>query len=264
MATFLRFPFPFLLIPTLALASAQQGYEGCTRPFLKSAASSYVAAQSAGSLEPLSLAPAVVFVENGRPGGVAAGMLSRPLAVAHSRSTYDTAGCATYTELVVTDPSHPYVLGSQIRYDPLTGEIVDMETMVTDDGDWLFDAAGTLRWAEREDWGEIPEAERDSRETIKAAGDAYCDVFSDKSVVVPWGQPCARLEGGAYTGNGGPNDRCDVGIPDGVELVERRYVIDEVLGTVDIMLRFAGLPDSHEFRVENGKLRYVHTMTVME
>ncbi len=80
---------------------------------------------------------------------------------------------------------------------------------------------------------------------------------------MPWGRPCARLEGGSYTGNGGPSDKCDVGIPNGVALTNRHYVIDETVGAVDVMMTFASLPDSHEFRVEGGKLRFVHTMSVM-
>lgn len=71
-----------------------------------------------------------------------------------------------------------------------------------------------------------------------------------------------------YTGKGQASDRCDVGIPNGVKLVNRQYVIDEEYGTVDVQMDFAGtagvgggLPDSHEFRVESGKLRYVHTLS---
>jgi hypothetical protein len=45
--------------------------------------------------------------------------------------------------------------------------------------------------------------------------------------------------------------------------------VDEVLGTVQVYCTFgtggpgggSGAPDSHLFRVENGKLRYVHTLT---
>ena len=50
----------------------------------------------------------------------------------------------------------------------------------------------------------IPEADRDSRETLIKAADAYLNLFNDKSVVVPWGTPCVRLEGGLYTGKGAP------------------------------------------------------------
>jgi hypothetical protein len=63
-------------------------------------------------------------------------------------------------------------------------------------------------------------------------------------------------------GKGTPTDKCDVGIPSNIDLKNRRYVIDETLGTVDVFLSFAGnLPDSHEFRIESGKIRYVHTLT---
>ena len=76
------------------------------------------------------------------------------------------------------------------------------------------------------------------------------------------GQPCERLEGGSYTGSGKPTDSCNVGVPSGVIIKDRKYVIDETVGTVDIFNNFAGSPDTHEFRIENGKLRYVHTMSV--
>ena len=49
----------------------------------------------------------------------------------------------------------------------------------------------------------------------------------------------------------------------GVKLVNRRYVIDETIGAVDVFIDFASVPDSHEFRIEKGKIRYVHTITVM-
>jgi len=101
---------------------------------------------------------------------------------------------------------------------------------------------------------------------IQAAADAYLDIFKDKTVKVPWGTPCDRLEGGSYTGTGSATDSCNVGIPNNIDLVNRRYVVDETLGTVDVFLAFGGAtgrPDSHEFRIESGKIRYVHTLTVM-
>jgi hypothetical protein len=71
------------------------------------------------------------------------------------------------------------------------------------------------------------------------------------------------VEGGFSTGNGSASDRCDVGIPEGVSLTNRKYVMDETVGAVDVMLSFNGIPDSHEFRIKGGKIRYVHTLTVM-
>ena len=47
--------------------------------------------------------------------------------------------------------------------------------------------------------------------------------------------------------------------------MERRYVIDGSVGSVGVFLVFGGggtrLPDSHEFRVEGRKIRYVHSVT---
>ncbi|KAK4226058.1 hypothetical protein QBC38DRAFT_481653 [Podospora fimiseda] len=249
------------MLATAALVGLAQA-QGCTREFLKAAADSFVAAQQAGN--PSLLAPVsanTVYHENFKPATLASGILKTPLKIDHNRSSLDTTLCATYTEIVSATGSKPYVVGVQLFF---TNQVITKaDVLVTTTGDWLFNATGTLNWAKKEDWGTIPEGKRDSRAVIKAAGDAYADIFSNKSVVVPWGRPCSRLEGGMYTGNGGPNDRCDVGIPSGVSLVDRRYVIDETVGAVSIFLSFSGIPDSHEFRVEGGKLRFVHTITVM-
>ncbi|CAI4218500.1 unnamed protein product [Parascedosporium putredinis] len=220
----------------------------CTREFLTDATTTYLAAQAAGDAAGvLALASdALVYTENFKPADAAAGILATALVVDHDFSLLDTTQCATFTEL--------------------DGVVAKMESIITTTGDWLFNAADTLKYASAEDWSEIPEAERAERDVIQAAGDAYCDIFMDKTTEVPWGQPCARLEGGAYTGRGQPTDSCSVGIPDNVPLVNRRYVIDEVFGSVDIFMDFNGengIPDSHMFRVESGKLRFVHTITNM-
>ncbi|RPA79678.1 hypothetical protein BJ508DRAFT_210985 [Ascobolus immersus RN42] len=266
---------PFLLILPLILGttSSRPRRAPCPRSTLQSLTTAYITAQTTGTLTPLTTAnftlpptSAGSYHENFRPTSPSTGILSTPLKIDHAKSYHDTTSCATYTELIITDPTHPYVLGTQIYLAADGTTIAKVDTLVTDAGDWLFNATGTLRWARSEDWGVIPEAARDTREVIQAAADAYLDVFSDKSVQVPWGYPCARLEGGSYTGRGGEGDRCDVGIPSGVELVERRYVIDETVGAVGVFLRFGGergLPDSHEFRVEGGRVRFVHTLTVM-
>jgi len=46
--------------------------------------------------------------------------------------------------------------------------------------------------------------------------------------------------------------------------INRRYIIGEAAGNVLCTFEtMRSVPDSHEFRLENGGLRYVHTMTVM-
>lgn len=110
----------------------------------------------------------------------------------------------------------------------------------------------------------IPAAQRDSRATLVAAANAYLDAFLEqKTDAVPWGYPCERTEGGIHTGKGVPEDSCSVGVPSGVNIVARRFVVDENIGAVVAFCTFRvdGLPDTHLFRVEKGKLRFVHTLT---
>lgn len=246
----------------VSIIVAVRSAAGCSREMLQGGADNLVEAQQTGNPGALhSVADNLTYNENQRSRNIASGILSQPLKIDHNRSSLDTTQCATYTELIAAHATKPYVIGVQMYW---TGNsISEIDVLTTSTGDWAFNATGTLYWASKEDWATIPDAQRDSRATIQAAADAYCDIFSNKSVVVPWGHPCARLEGGVSTGTGSPNDRCDVGIPDGVSLTDRKYVIDETVGAVDVMMKFAGIPDSHEFRIEGGKIRFVHTMTVM-
>ena len=59
---------------------------------------------------------------------------------------------------------------------------------------------------------------------------------------------------------------CRAGAPttaSSMHIADRRYVIDETVGSCDILCAFAGaMPDSHEFRLVDGKLVQVHTITV--
>ncbi|KAF2876373.1 hypothetical protein BDV95DRAFT_477695, partial [Massariosphaeria phaeospora] len=231
----------------------------CTRATLQAATDALLAAQTAGTPSFPTLADTVAYQENRKTIDIKTGILSHALHIDHNRSQLDVTQCAAFSELIVTNAAAPYVIATQLRLDNATSKIRQLDSIVTTKGDWLFNVTGTYYWASREAWTPIPAEKRDSRAVIKAAGDAYCDLFNDKNVKVPWGTPCARLEGGAYTGKGAANDRCDVGVPSGVKLANRQYVIDEEFGTVDILMDFGGaggLPDSHEFRVEGGKLRY--------
>jgi hypothetical protein len=68
---------------------------------------------------------------------------------------------------------------------------------------------------------------------LVAAANAYLDAFLEgKKDLVPWGYPCNRTEGGAHTGNGSPRDSCDVGVPSGVNISNRRFVVDPTIGSV--------------------------------
>ncbi|KAF2260265.1 hypothetical protein CC78DRAFT_590083 [Lojkania enalia] len=251
-----------LFISAVALAATATAH--CTRPQLVEAVDSYLEAQTSGQISAFKArfdnSTWLGYYENSRKLDVSTGVLNTGLKVTHNRSLYDTINCMTYTEVIANDPANPHVIGTQLKF--ANHKINRVDSIVTKPGDWLFNITGYSYWVTQEDWSAIPEEKRDTRETIKKAADAYLDLFNDPTVEVPWGKPCVRLEGGLY-GDPGPNGTCAVGVPTGVPITNRRYVIDEMYGAVDVLNDFGGSkwPDSHEFRIEGGKLRYVHTMT---
>jgi hypothetical protein len=249
-------------------ASTATAFE-CTRSHLQSVATQYVGMMATGQHDRFeNLSYDMIYVENNTTASILNGTPAFGMAMDSNHSMYDTTQCKTFTEIIVTDLLHPYVIHTQMSLDA-EGNVNLIDSLVTDKGDWTFNATGYKYWNSQENWAEVPASKRLSRELIKAAGDAYADRFNDATVQVPFGTPCARLEGGAYTGRGNLSaNTCDLGLPEHIPLVNRRYVVDDVYGIVDIFLGFTGLdrtrldvgaPDSHLFRVEDGKIRYIHT-----
>jgi hypothetical protein len=252
-----------LLAPALSHAEVS-----CTRGGLKQAVDLYLAAQAMGDLSGLPLAKGVGYWENIASADIQKGFLTKPLKIDHHRSFLDTDTCQTITEVIVTDKAAPYVLSTRLRVNH--DKIAEVETLWTTTGYWLFNADAYLKYSSTEKWDPIPAEQRDTRGTLIAAANAYLDAFLEKKLDrVPWGFPCVRIEGGMYTGKGTPSDSCEVGVPGGVNISNRRFVVDEVTGTVAVFCTFgtggpgggSAAPDTHLFRVENGKLRYAHTLT---
>ncbi|HEX4095637.1 MAG TPA: hypothetical protein VHX64_02855, partial [Caulobacteraceae bacterium] len=160
----------------------------------------------------------------------------------------------------------PYVIGTRLYLND--GKIIRVDSLVTHKGDWLFNANSYLHYSTKEDWGDIPAGQRTAPSEMMRGADAYLSSFNDKITEVPWGTPCARLEGGAYTNRtGDPNASCNVGIPAGVlYIVNRDYLIDDEKGVINVFCRFGdsrtGMPDSHTFRYVDGKIHAVHTLSV--
>jgi hypothetical protein len=234
----------------------------CTRDGLNAATDLYIAAQTKGDPSGMPLAPGLAYIENMQGLDIKSGVIEKPLKIDFHRTLTDTATCQTFTEVIVTDKSNPYVLGTRLRVNH--DKIVEIESMVTKPGDWLFNVDNYFKWSPGENWGTIPPAQRDTRDTLVAAANSYWDAFLEKKLdLVPWGNPCNRTEGGIRTGKEVPEDSCEVGVPAGVNIVARRFIVDETMGAVVGFCTFGvgGLPDTHLFRVEKGKLRYVHTLT---
>ena len=196
----------------------------CTRTDLQSAVDGYLAAQRSGNPASLPLSAAATYTENTVESPFDKGILKSALKIDFSRSLLDAEICETFTEVIVTDKSHPYVLGVRIKV--ASRKISELETLVTDAGDWLFNADNYLKYSSSENWSVIPAAARDSRQTLIAAANAYFDIFNNPGVKVPWGTPCNRLEGGIRTGRGMPDDSCNVGVPTGMNLTNRRFIAD--------------------------------------
>ena len=237
----------------------------CTRPSLQTAVDSYLAAQKSGDRTKMALAEKAKYLENMSEVAADKGLWNTALPIALSRSFLDKDRCRTFSEVIVTEGDHPYVIGTRLSVD--NGKITAIDSLITDKGDWLFNANAYLKYSSAEDWS-APKSKRLPMQELINAGNSYLDQFSDKLVQTPWGIPCARLEGGAYTNRSNdPKPTCKVGIPPGVlYIVNRDYVVDEEMGVVNIFCRFGnsqtGMPDSRTFRLVNGKLANVHTLSV--
>lgn len=252
-----------VLAPTESVAQIS-----CSREGLQRAVDLYIAAQSKGDTSALPLPPGLGYVENMVPVNINNGVIKTAMTIDHHRSLLDPSSCQTFTEVIVTNKEKPYVLGTRLRVN--RDKIAEIEILWTTTGYWLFNADNYLKYSSSENWGPIPADKRDTRNTLVAAANAYLDAFLEgQKDLVPWGYPCVRTEGGMYTGKGSPTDSCDVGVPSGVNIANRRFIVDETIGSVVVYCTFgagtagggSGAPDTHLFRVEGGKLRYVHTLT---
>ena len=238
-------------------AAAQFAGGACDRAMLQDMADKYKKGQTEGLPLYLPMGNWVVYRENGQLSTMSQGIFSTALPIDFSRALLDTEQCKVFLEMVSYSGEKPYTIA--VQFGARGGNGNNIEVVTATKGDWLFDAKHTYEYARREAWPEIPGDKRNSRAELKAAADAYLDLFKDKSVQVPWGTPCHRLEGSIYTSG----ESCNVGVPDNIEMTDRQYVIDETIGAVAVLLKMGPKqrPDSHLFRIEDGKLRYIHTVT---
>ncbi|KAI8938475.1 hypothetical protein NX059_004367 [Plenodomus lindquistii] len=246
----------------------------CDRALLQTIAASYLEAQTSGTPTLLPIAPNISYTENDVPLSPNAGVLAHALTIDLSRNLFDTTTCAFFTEITSATDPHPYVIDTQIHVSPSTNLVTSMQSVVADSGDWVFNATSHLRWSRSESWAPIDAAHRNSRAVILAAANAYLDSWANGSISVPYGTPCARLEGGAYTGERSPTtNTCympEFPKPAFTGAGNRRYVVDEVIGAVGVLNDFPfidtvkpeGAPSSNLMRVEGGRIRYIHETTV--
>jgi hypothetical protein len=238
----------------------------CTRDELKAATAAYVEGQRRGSLAALPLHDKARYLQDMADVAPDAGLWNTALPIAHSESFHDDRRCKTFSEIVVTEGGAPYIIGTRLYLHE--GKIIRIDSLVTKPGHWLFNANAFLRYMRQEAWQPALKYQRTPQAEMIRGANAYLDAFADKFTDIPWGQPCARLEGGAYTNRDNkPDASCEVGIPAGVlYIVNRDYLIDDEMGVINVFCRFGsstGGPDSHTFRYIDGKIRSVRTLSVL-
>jgi len=241
----------------------------CTRQGLTNAVSTYLAALTAGDHTLMPLTSSAKYYENDHTapynGNKAVpfgeGLWKTPLAPDHYMNLIDVDECATFTEVILASTKPQYILGVRLKVSG--NQISDVFAVVTYEGHWLFNADNYLRYSKAEDWSLLPENQRLTRQELKNGAEAYFKYFSDKTVEVPWGIPCARLEGGAYTGDR-PTSTCNVGVPDlNMSIPTIWWLADVDYGMVVLYVFFGG-PDTHLFRILPTGYRYIHTLTAMQ
>ena len=236
----------------------------CTREELKAASAAYVEAQRKGDISGLPILENAQFLQDMKTVGRDAGLWNTALPVANALSFHDDKRCKTFTEIIVTEGGKPYVIGTRLYLHE--GKVIRVDSLVTEQGHWLFNANAFLKYTKMENWEPLHAYQRTSPSEMIRGANAYLDGFADKFTDIPWGVPCARLEGGAYTNrNNSPTASCEVGMPPGVLYITHRdYLIDEEMGVINVFCRFGGreeAPDSHTFRYIDGKFRQIHTLT---
>jgi len=107
----------------------------CTLQNLQDAASAYTSSVAAGV--PSAALAKALYKENNKDANITTGLLSTPMKIDHNKTLFDTTLCATYSELIITDPKAPYVIGTQVHLDN-NSTVALVDTIWTSTGDWLF------------------------------------------------------------------------------------------------------------------------------
>ncbi len=108
----------------------------CSRESLQAAVDSYVAAQKAGDAKKLTFADKVRYLENMSEVAPDKGLWNTALPVAYTNSILDSKRCKTFTEIVVTEGDHQYVIGTRLYVDG--GKITRIDSLVSAAGGRLL------------------------------------------------------------------------------------------------------------------------------
>lgn len=118
----------------ITLATVSTAFE-CTRSHLENVATQYIGMMATGQHDLFeNLAYTMQYVENNKTSTILNGTPAFGMTMDSNRSMFDTVQCKTFTEIIVTDPKHPYVIHTQMTLDN-EGNVVLIDSLVTDKGD---------------------------------------------------------------------------------------------------------------------------------
>jgi hypothetical protein len=286
---------------------AVQAKAACTRELLSDVATDFIKAAKADGFN-IKKSAGLVYTENYRTADITKGVYSKAINIAHTRTLLDGPGCAIYAEVLAPDNKPGYQLGTQVFVSE-DGTANKVEVIVTSNDSkwpsWFYNAKRALDVLRKEETAGqrkvIPEAQRVTREHLKAVADQYFNAFGSKGGKIPvFSKGCMRQEGkhifrlwphittitcliltfinvGGFAASMGcsvavpkPNQdkgtmpQCSTTSPVAPHPYSRGYVIDETVGSVEVFSKFAGAPDSHDFRVENCEVVLVHAVTTTD
>ncbi|KXX82520.1 hypothetical protein MMYC01_201230 [Madurella mycetomatis] len=283
-------PRPRLLTLLSAIILAPAAHSQAVRcqwASLRSATDVFIESQAAGaSSDPIFSSLDLQYTQNGKPLTInsSESLLSTPFTVQHSHTLIDQDTCASFTKLILVHSENAeerLLLGAQIHFNMSTTDarltrVHRLDVVYVGEGDWKMENfTAAAAHVEGEDWGALSRGAQDTRETLEAVAEAYLDLLGGivgdaaGAAVVPWGRPCARLEGSVYTAG---EESCVEGLSLPLEggaegITERKYVMDASVGSVSVVARdgsLGGAPTVLELRVLQGELRYVHQFTATE
>jgi hypothetical protein len=235
----------------------------CTRQDLSALIDDYLSALSANAPGQLALASDVKYTENGRIMNPGDGFWQTAGEVTFSRSAIDTEQCGTLTQALVDEDGMdaPTIYGVRLRLND-SARLTDIETYIARSAEFFHNPEGVPA-EDGDDWEALLDpAERSSRETLIAAGNAYFDMFFDpQGTEVPFATPCNRWENGTRTTQGDCANMGPAGAG-GMQMTHRRFpVVDLEAGIVVGFVLFAdSLLDFHMFKVRNGLITQIQSV----
>lgn len=210
-------------ITTLAAGSPAAAQGNCARDTLEDVANRYVKAQQQGSIFTLPVGEWVDYRENYGLVSTTTGVIGQASDFAWHVALVDTGNCRVFVQGMILKPK-PYVVGTRLAWS--FNGLGQIDSVVTRPGNPQFDAQKAVDAAGKEDWSVIPEGKRDSRDALMSAAKAY-------------------LAGS------------------GPQLSSPEFTVDETKGAVAVTGHVGGDDGpaaADVFRIEGGKIRYVHQM----